>query len=138
MKLHSHTPGTCIKATLWVCYGRVMEDRQKVSSPSEHSQEERAKKSRTSNGRPTVDRSSSSNGRPTVNRSSSSNGRPTVDRSRLDSLIVMRDDGLINPLNSRPTMLRLKRAAVLSGNNQASSSTTPKTCELSQYECDLH
>ena len=105
VKLHSHTPGTCIRAMLWICYDQRMEDSRKLSSRSEHSQEERPMKSSTSNG------------------------RPTVDGSQLDSL--KRENGLINPLNLRPTKWRIKRAALLSSNNQASSSTTPKTCELS-------
>lgn len=61
--------------------------------------------------------------------SSVSNGRPTIDESRLDSL--KGDSRLINfnPLSSKSTMWRIRRAAVLNSNNPASSSTTPRTCK---------
>ena len=102
VKIYSHPPGRCIKATLWVCYDQVTDNKP---SRSEYSKEGDIHNhiSKESN---TVDK----NLRPDTPK-----GGPGL---------------IINPLTSRSTMQRIRRAAAsLSGNNPASWSTTPRTCK---------
>ena len=110
MKIHSHPPGRCLKATLWTCYDLAIENKNKLEQNSENSP--------------------STHGlhRPDVN-----TPLPEAEKRSQKQQSTKQDEVL------NLTLQRIRRAAasVHSGKSD-SSATTPRTCKCSSnYEWSI-